>query len=410
MKDRLTQANGNWVAGERFWDREDDIALFIERINEGAHLLLVAQRRMGKTSLMREAARRLKDRYVCIFVDLQKACSAPDAVVELSIALQPHKTLWNKTKEVFSNILERVEKIGIGDLGVTLRAGLTAGNWADKGDELFGILAASEKRVVLFLDEVPIMVNRMLRGEDYAITPERKAETDQFLSWLRKNSIQHQGKVCIVLSGSVGFEPILHQAHLSTALNNFVPFELKAWDEKTAVECIQALAREYGVELENGAEMGMVRRLGCCIPHHVQMFFMHARDTCKRRGRMAFSVDEVEKVYETEMLGIRGHVELTHYEERLKLVLGKEAFPLALEMLTEAAVTGHLTREALAALQNDYAVPDRNLGEVQKEILWVLEHDGYLKPEPKGYVFESTLLRDWWERRHRFFFTPVLKR
>ena len=28
-----------------------------------------------------------------------------------------------------------------------------------------------------------------------------------------------------------------------------------------------------------------------------------------------------------ELLSIRGHAELTHYEERLKMVLGEETFP-----------------------------------------------------------------------------------
>ena len=58
------------------------------------------------------------------------------------------------------------------------------------------------------------MVNRLLKGDDYRITPERRAEADRFMSWLRAASIRHQGKVRIVVSGSIGFEPILRQAQL----------------------------------------------------------------------------------------------------------------------------------------------------------------------------------------------------
>ncbi len=53
-KPALTMAHGNWVEGGRFWGREADLEVFISRIDEGAHQLLTAQRRMGKTSLMRE--------------------------------------------------------------------------------------------------------------------------------------------------------------------------------------------------------------------------------------------------------------------------------------------------------------------------------------------------------------------
>lgn len=414
MGKKLKQAYGNWVEGDRFWDRENDIQLLTNRIEEGAHIMLVAQRRMGKTSLMREISRKFQGRYICLFVDLQKACDSPDAMVELSLSMRPHKSLWDKTKDVFSNIIctivENIEKINIKDIGITLRAGLTTGNWKGKGDQIFSMIATEEKPVILFMDEVPLMVNRMLKGEDFTITHERRNAVDEFMSWLRDNSLRHQNKVRIVVSGSIGFEPILNQARLSATINNFSPFELKPWDEPAAIGCLDALANEYGVKFKEGAEAAIVRRLGCCIPHHVQMFFTQVYERCTRRQRMEFHADEVNDIYENEMLGIRGHAELTHYEERLKIVLGPEIFPLALEMLTETAVAGCLRKEALMELRKGYTFKERSVPEAQEEIIRVLEHDGYIKQGVQGYIFESHLLRDWWKKRYGFFFVPILER
>jgi energy-coupling factor transporter ATP-binding protein EcfA2 len=239
----LKPAHGNWVQGDRFWGREVDIELFTERIDEGANLLLVGQRRMGKTSLMRETARLLADRYLCVFVDFEKAESAADAIVELSIALRPYKTIWKKTKDLFRNILSQVagavEQVKVSDLTVTLRAGLTPGNWRSR------------------------------------------------------------------------------------------------------------------------------------------------------------------------------HADLTHYEDRLKQVLGREALALAMEMLTEAAVTGELSNEAYRAFQDEpslYPLEDSNIVEVQKEIIRVLEHDGYLERKGQSFVFVSNLARDWWKARNEFGYTPILQR
>ena len=97
MDNKLKQAHGNYVEGDRFWNRVKDIELLIEKIDEGAHISLVAQRRMGKTSLMKEVQRLLKDRYTCIYVDLQKARSAEDAIVEISLKIKPIASLWEKT-------------------------------------------------------------------------------------------------------------------------------------------------------------------------------------------------------------------------------------------------------------------------------------------------------------------------
>jgi hypothetical protein len=335
-------------------------------------------------------------------------------MVELSLAMKPHKSLWDKTKDIFSNIIytvfENIEKINIKDVGITLRAGLTVGNWKEKGDQLFSVIASEERPVVLLMDEVPLMVNRMLKGEDFTITHERRIAVDEFMSWLRDNSLRHQNKVRIIVSGSIGFEPILNQARLSATINNFSPFELKPWDEPTAIDCLDALANEYGVKFKEGAEAAIVKRLGCCIPHHVQMFFTQVYERCTRRGRMEFYADEVNNVYETEMLGIRGHAELTHYEERLKLVLGPETFPLALEMLTETAVAGCLTKESLIELRKAYTFKERSVQDGQEEIIRVLEHDGYIRRSVQGYIFESHLLKDWWSKRYGSFFVPILER
>lgn len=414
MPKKLIQAYGNWVEGERFWNREKDIELMIKKLDEGAHLLLVAQRRMGKTSLMREVKRQLANRYTCLFIDLQKASSAEDAIVEISLALKPHKKLWDNTRELFTNafaiIAGSIEEIKISEIGIKLRAGLTSGDWSEKGDALFSILAGSEHPVLLLIDEVPLMINRMLKGDDFRINPERKAEVDTFMSWLRKNSLAHQGKIRIVLSGSIGFEPILRQAGLSAVINNFQPFDLKPWNIDTAVECLQALAEEYGIIFKEDAETAMAKKLGCCIPHHVQMFFTYVHDRCIRRKKMEFFPDEVNDIYENEMLGVRGHAELTHYEDRLKLVLGPEAFPLALEMLSETAVTGCLTHNSLAAFQKHYTFRDNSVQSAQEEILRVLEHDGYIKAGKNGFVFDSQLLQDWWKKRYGYFHVPVLER
>lgn len=412
--EKLKQGHGNWVEDERFWDREDELKLFIQHLEEGSHIRLLAQRRIGKTSLMREAARRLADRYVCLHVDLQDSMTAEDAVSELGVAMRPHAGLWQKTKRLFRNIAraagDKLDSLELRQLKVNLRAGVTPGDWARKGDQLFSVAAACKRPVIMFFDEVPILVNRLLKGHDYAVTAEGRRQTDAFISWLRENAIRHKGSVRIVLTGSIGFEPILRQVGLTAAMTVFPPLELQPWDGGTAIGCLTALANEYGIVFDNEAAEEMVRLLGCCIPHHVQMFFTYVYEACSKQGEKVCNVKCVQEVYRKEMLGTRGQAELLHYEVRLKMVLDSEELPLAMDLLTESAVTGCLTSEALEAFCHEYKFEGRDVPEVEREILDVLEHDGYLRAGSKGYVFVSSLLRDWWKARYEHFFTPVLKR
>lgn len=412
---KLKRAVGNWVCGETFWDREQELELLIEYLDEGAHVLLVGQRRIGKTSLMREAARRIDERYLCLQVDFQQAHSAADAVAELSAATRPHAPLWEKTKSVFANILGsfpgRIEALSVGDLRVTLRGALTGSEWQAKGDRVVEILAAADKPVVLFMDEVPLLICEMLKGSEYRTTPERRDQANAFLSWLRANGICHKGRVRMVLSGSIGLEPIVRQAGLSGTLGYLTPFELSPWSPATAAGCLRALANQYGLELLADAPEEMLNLIGLAIPHYVQMFFDHVYWTCSLEGFREVSKELVGRVYETSMLSARGHAELSQLEERLKMVLGPALHPLALDLLTEAAMSGGLTPRAADILCGEYLLEGGQPAEGLREILSILEHDGYLRKESgDAYVFVSKLLRDWWARRFGFAFVPAAKR
>ena len=285
---------------------------------------------------------------------------------------------------------------------------MTAGDWHVKGDRLLEILAGNEKPVVLLIDEVPILVNRLLKGYDYVITPERREAADGFLSWLRSNSIQHQGRIRMVITGSIGLEPLVHQAGLSGTLNTFAPFDLGPWRRETAGGCLRALANGYELALQPEVVEEMLERLGMCIPGHVQMFFDHVYQAARLRRLGEVSRDLVAEVYNQSMLGIRGHVELSHLEERLKTVLGPKLNLLAIDLLTEAAVTGSLAPEAAAGLAQEHF--GEQWTERLREVLGILEHDGYLGKANGAYLFLSRLVKDWWKARFEFAYVPISQR
>ena len=408
----LRKAGGNWVDGDRFFDRDAELEALMERVADGRHTLLTAQRRMGKTSLVRETLRRLAEagKFEPLFVDLEDAEGAEDAIAEIAAHTLAAQGTWLPIKRAFANFLEqagdRVEELEVTELKVKLRAGTDRGNWKERGDAVFKALARHEKPVVLAIDELPILVNRLLKGDDYRITPGRRQEADAFLSWLRKVGQAHR-TVCLILSGSVSLEPILRQAGLSAHANIFSPFELEPWSQETAADCLEALALNYDLDLSFDVRQRMCRKLRCCIPQHVQQFFDYLHEYLRRAGSSVATPDDVAHVYNTYMLGIRGAIDLDHYRSRLEMVLGRDGCRVAIELLTEAAVNdGVLTDQVIDSYDECFRSLEDFHGAPGTDVLPVLEHDGYLGRTSDGYRFVSGLIEDWWRARFGVHFTP----
>ena len=399
----MEKSGRNWVEGDSFFDRKVELESLTERAKEGTHTLVTAQRRMGKTSLVRETLRRLDEEgaLTTVFVDLEASHTPADAIAEIAFRAKGAQGAWRRIGELFKSVLppeaEISGRLAGTELRVKLRAGVDAGNWQHKGDGIFEALAQSG-HTVLALDELPIFVNRLLKGHDYTITPDRKRATDEFLSWLRKNGQEHRGKISLILSGSVSLEPILQQAGLSAQANIFSPFDLKPWDEKTASECLDALAETYGLNLSQEVRQTMCERLRCQIPHHVQRFFDVLHEDLHRVGRDVATVEDVHRVYEGEMLGVRGQMDISTYEERLRMVLGDDGYRVAQDLLTEASVA-RLLNEGAIIRHRERQAAETNPVPVEY-ILHILEHDGYLERHEGGYRFISGLLEDWWRTRY----------
>ena len=412
----LQKAGANWVDGDRFFDREAELLALEERVREGTHTLLTAQRRMGKTSLARELLRRLGagGEFATVFVDLESAGDAADAISEMTAGVASVGGIWTRLKSGFSrrvrSLGDRVETVGIPQLKVGLRAEIDPGRWRARGDQLFDAVAAGRARLVMVIDELPILVARMLDGTG-AGTAEGRRAVDDFLSWLRKVGQTHRGRVSFILSGSVGLEPVLQRAGLSAHINIFSPYELKPWSEDTAVRCLTELARTEELDVPEAVWREACARLRCCVPHHVQQFFALLQERLVAMGKTKAGAEDGRRVYEEDLLGVPGHAHLQHYETRLRLVLDDGAYRTALELLTEAATNGgRLSHDTVSKhLRSSMGAGTRS-GHVL-DVLHLLEHDGYLAEEgDEGYRFVSGLLEDWWRARHARHFVPIAER
>ena len=397
---------GNWVSGQRFWGREHELSLLLKLIEDGANISIIAQRRIGKTSLMHEASENLPQGYIGLHIDLQAAQDVSDVVVKMVTATQTVSAIWPRIRGCFGNFFQSVkdsiESISVYEFEVQLKAGLSGNAWQEKGSQALSELAKLEKPVVLFIDELPILIDRLL------LRPDGRESVHTLLCWLRNQSQQHRGRICMVFAGSIGLEPVLGRIGLAADINHLTPFVLEPWADDVAMGCLKALASYRELELPDICANKMLELLGCNIPHHVQLFFFNMREYCGSQGKTLISEQDVAEVFTRRMLGTRGHAELTHMENRLAKMFTQEALPFVMEVLTQAAIAGRIRPVDIRTLGNRNNLLAKDYPSILPHMFDVFEHDGYLRKCNDGsYEFVSNLLRQWWKARFEAFYEPL---
>ena len=203
----MRSLTGRWVSGGDFFDRESELRVLETRIRDGNHVLLTGQRRMGKTSIARELGCRLEtEGWVFLFADVEGATCAEDAIADIARAVHPVRPIMSRVARAgtaMKRLFGSVEEIGAHEFRVKFRADLNAGNWRHQGKQLLRACAGQDKPVLLVIDELPIFLKRVLRGEDGV------HRVDEFLSWLR-GVLQALGggSPVLIVSGSIGLAPL----------------------------------------------------------------------------------------------------------------------------------------------------------------------------------------------------------
>ncbi len=398
MAKKLVKAVGNWVSGDRFWDREEELEYLTQLINEGANINVTGQRRMGKTSIIRELGDRLKNEYIFLQIDAEDFHTPEELITAICIESRNYVSAWANIKDSVSRFInatkDSIQNISVDKLSIDIREGMKI-NWQDKGNQIISELVKSETPIVMVIDEFSLLVYRILGMDGETINPENRKAGELFMSWIRYLTIKYNNKLRIIISGSIGLEPVLEKARLSATINSFTPFELKPWEEPIARGCINALSESYELVLSDEVISSMLNHLGCLIPHHIQMFFTYIHDDCRRHKKQTATLDDINRVYSEDMLGVRGHPELNTYSERLKIVLGTEEH-IAFDLLTRIAADGGLSiLDAKMIMMGNGNITEKRVS----EIFNVLIHDGYIKIIDQRYMFVSKLLQDWWESK-----------
>ncbi|MBK8251767.1 MAG: hypothetical protein IPK82_03760 [Polyangiaceae bacterium] len=389
---------GAAVIGDDFFNREAEQRRLWQHF-ETDHVLLLAPRRVGKTSLMLKLSDDAADKgFLAAYVTVESATDEMGFVMKLldgARSLDKSKS-WLKSLANLASGAQKAVRNAVRKGGPVEFRDPTAEPWGTLGQkvatELHKLAAKNNKRLLLLVDEVPVFVLQLLKLDPSG----DRART--FLHWFRelRQTPEFIGTVRWLVTGSIGLDNIARRMGLTRTINDFYMFnDLGAFTEEHARTFLGVLSESVNLPMDEPTMKRFLERVGWLIPFHLQVLFSALLD--ERGQGKAMAPELVDVVY--KRLVDRGHY-FDHWVERQREELQAPDDQHAIHLLTAAARPPegalHSTLEVVLGHQiADVDARDQKL----RYLLDVLQSDGYLVTAEGRYRFRSPMLRDFWLHR-----------
>lgn len=382
---------GSPVEGEDFFDRESERSRMWRRL-ETDSLLLLAPRRIGKTSLMRAlCAEADVHGFRAVSLSFAACDDEMHSVRELAKAIAGAKGLdLSALQRALKRLLPDVKSLKLGPLGVEL-ASAESPDWRDLGEALTRSIGTLDGRWLIAVDEVPVFLLNLLKQEDGL------ARVRGFLYWLRNLRQDHHAQVRWILAGSIGLDTVAARHGLGDTVNDLMPMPLGAFAPETADQFLQALAASYALDMTAEVRSHIIHQLGWPVPYYLQILFVALYDRVEEGAQL--DVVLVDQVFDTLLKPAhKGYFD--YWRQRLTEELGSPDDDLAIHLLNHCArdPSGASRATLEQALGERIAQPEA-LEERLRYLLDILESDGYLVQIDGRWRFRLELLRRYWLQR-----------
>ena len=396
---------GRPVRGINFFDREREQRLLWQHL-ETSHVLLLAPRRVGKTSLLLKLMDTSGDRgRQAIYVSVADARNEDDVVRKLIAALASHPgspKIWKRLqKGPFKRFIGRLlPTLTAGPISVELEKTAPEEGWPKLAEAVADAIAAVGEPWVVLVDELPIFVLNLLRQDG---GPDGEASrTRHFLNWFRHlRNPTEPSALRWVVAGSIGLDAVVARARLGDTINDLELFPLGPFAPEVADEFLVALGESYGLPLTAETRARIAERAGWLIPFYLQVLFSRLHDLAAEAS-LTPSPALVDRVVD-ELLTPAYRAYFDYWRQRLTEELGRPDDQRALGLLACVAERGEADRVALDHALSEWLPEPSERQRSLSFLLEVLENDGYLASSldrnERVWRFRSALLREYWLRR-----------
>ena len=376
---------GGQIASSEVIGRARLIGLLWE-VLERQSLVLVAERRIGKTSIIRKMQAEPIGGKLPVWHDLEGLRTRLEFVESVYNDVESYLSRFTRLTE---NVRSFLHEIRGAEIGKFIKFPETEKHhWKTILEKTFQDLVAHKGGTLVFLwDEVPLMLQNIVKSEGEPAAME-------LLDTLRALR-QTYPSVRMVFTGSVGLHNVVKSlraaGYSNRPTNDMYVCDVPPLDEIDAVDLARSLLLGISAKCSDINEVATsIAREVDCVPYYIH----HVVNTIAFKGTEAMP-DTVAEIVNASLIAPLDPWDLRHYRERLSTYYSREEASLAHKVLDaiSRAETPDLDK-IFEQLRDSGYREDKDL---IRDILTLLEMDHYIVRLPSGgFVFKFGLIRRFW--------------
>ncbi|SFV64137.1 Gll1120 protein [hydrothermal vent metagenome] len=372
----------------KFFKRDKIIKEIWQKLERGENLLVVAPRRVGKSSILKNIARYPKDGYIVKYNIIMGVQYSNEFFKKIHVSLLENSDIlgfirsnYEEAKIVAGSILSRIKSAEVLGNGIEFDES-KAIDYYQEVTELLTLIPHNSKKVVFLIDEFPDMVLNI-----------SKKSKEEAISFLQKNRDLRQKykNVKFVLTGSIGLGNVIKRLGRRDLINDLEYVTVPALSEIEAIKLIDSLCLgleddKIYLKLTDEIKSYIIKKISWTIPYYIQIV-IDRLSIYMTDDKKPIEKSDIDAVFD-EIIKARY---FRYWKDRLSKAFNKVERSLAIEILSTISKNKKMHYEEIKKMAHETI----NL----KDLLEVLEYDGYINEEERVYQFNSPLLREWWGYR-----------
>ncbi len=371
---------GPAAIGDYYFKRPDLNQDIWDLLAQKTHVLLVAPRRVGKSSVMKDMENTPPDKYLCYYNDLEGTRTEDEFYQKILFML----TKCLEKNQTFESIKGYFKKAKLKSISFTsIEFENTENDLLAEIRHLLPQMKSLEHHYILFLDEFPEVLTNLKENGD---TEGAKRILSNLREW-RQN--YNDAKILFVLAGSIGLHHVVSTIDRSTVINDLQQYKVEPLTALEANEFIEQATHGASVQYSKAQREELLNTIADNLPYHICLMLSEINRICRQNFEPELTSEIIQLAFSNI---VKENKNFEDWESRLKKY-HPNYFPFMNRILIHIA---HFNTIQLAEIYN--LAVEHKCTETYTKHLNILETDGYLKKQTDGsYKFISPFLKTYWK-------------